>query len=319
LPQVAVGKKIRVPVLLGPTAVGKTGCALDVAKRLDLDIVSCDSRQIYRYMDIGTAKPTAAEQASVKHWMLDIAEPSQQYSAFLYAREASRIVRECAQAGKGVVLCGGSGLYFQAVRSGIGPQIAADPGIRGYYEDMAARLGKEAVWECLKKVDPSAALANHASNLVRTIRALEVFESTGSPLSELKKRAAPPEDLEFLVIVLALPRPELYRRIDARVDAMVAQGLVEEFRSLLDRGYGRESPGLRCVGYRELFGVEEKTADLQSAIALIKQNSRHYAKRQITWLRHQIGDGAVREADMDSPGALAGIEDRVRGFLNGPC
>jgi tRNA A37 N6-isopentenylltransferase MiaA len=191
LPQDAGDKKIRVPVILGPTAAGKTRVSVGIAAECGLEIVSCDSRQVYRHMDIGTAKPSPGELASVKHWMVDIVEPSEPYSAFRYASDASGIIRLAASEGRAVMVCGGSGLYFQALSCGIGPQVAADRGIRKKYEDMAARAGREAVWERLKAVDPSTARSSHLSNLVRNIRALEVFETMGAPLSELKKLAAP--------------------------------------------------------------------------------------------------------------------------------
>jgi tRNA dimethylallyltransferase len=304
LPSDAGDKKIRVPVLLGPTAVGKTRFAMDIAAEQGCEIVSCDSRQIYKYMDIGTAKPSPEELATVKHWLVDIVPPSEGYSAFRYAQDAARIIRERAAAGMAIIVCGGSGLYFQALSHGLGPQVAADPGIRRHYEDLAAQQGREAVWERLKKVDPVAARSSHAGNLTRNIRALEVFETMGVPLSELKKNAAPPQDIEFSVIVLGLSRASLYERINKRVDAMIKQGLWDEFRSLRNRGYDRSAPGLRCVGYRELLEVEENAIDLQTAIERIKQNTRHFAKRQLTWLRHQVAgtpvDMAAENAQVDA-------------------
>lgn len=300
---------VTVPVILGPTAVGKTGSAVRIARELGLEIVSCDSRQVYKRMDIGTAKPSPGELAVVKHWMVGVVEPSERYSAFRYAADASRIIRERARDGAAVMLCGGSGLYFQALSGGIGPQVAADPDIRRRYADMAERDGREAVWERLKEIDPAAARSSHASNLVRNIRALEVFETTGVPLSELKKQAVPPKDLVFRTIVLTLPRPELYERINKRVDEMVQHGLWDEFQALRGLGYDRTSPGLLCPGYRELFDVEEKRTDLHSAIERIKQNTRHYAKRQLTWLRHQ-----VKGAEIDMAGADA--QDRTLRYIS---
>jgi tRNA dimethylallyltransferase len=298
---------VTVPVLLGPTAVGKTGCAVRIAKDLGLEIVSCDSRQVYKRMDIGTAKPSPGELAAVKHWMVGIVEPSERYSAFRYATDASRIIRERARDGTSVMLCGGSGLYFQALSGGIGPQVAADPDIRRKYTDMAAHDGKEAVWERLKAVDPAAALLSHAGNLVRNIRALEVFETMGVPLSELKKKAVPPPDLRFRTVVLTLPRPVLYERINKRVDKMVQHGLWDEFRTLRSLGYDRASPGLSCLGYKELFDVEEKKTDLQIAIERIKQNTRHYAKRQLTWLRHQVDGVEIDMSDSDAPARIRNL------------
>jgi tRNA dimethylallyltransferase len=303
---------VTVPVILGPTAVGKTSCAVRIGKELGLEIVSCDSRQVYKRMDIGTAKPSPAELAAVKHWMVGIVEPSERYSAFRYAQDASRIIRERAREGAAVVLCGGSGLYFQALSGGIGPQVAADPDIRRRYADMAALEGRETVWERVKAVDPATALSSHAGNLARNIRALEVFETMGVPLSELKKHAVPPQDLRFRILVLNIPRQELYERINNRVDEMVKRGLWDEFRSLRNLGYDRTSPGLGCLGYKELFDVEDKKVDLHSAIERIKQNTRHYAKRQLTWLRHQV-DGV--EIDMSDDNGMSEIRRCVSAWL----
>jgi tRNA dimethylallyltransferase len=287
--------------------------AIGIAEGLGLEIISCDSRQIYKRMDIGTAKPSAAERASVKHWLVGIIEPSEKYSAFRFAHDASRIIRERAAGGRAVMVCGGTGLYFQALKNGIGPQVAADPQIRKRYAEMAERQGREAVWQRLKEVDPEAAQSSHAENLVRNIRALEVFETMGMTLSELKKRAVPPGDFEFHVIVPTLPRPLLYERINRRVDEMIQRGLWDEFQSLRAAGFTRESPGLGCMGYRELFDVEEKKTDLQSAIELIKRNTRNYAKRQLTWLRHQLRG---TEVDMTDAGAQDRILREVSGFLS---
>jgi tRNA dimethylallyltransferase len=301
LPPGADSKKIRIPVILGPTAVGKTRLAVSIAHTLGLDIVSCDSRQVYKYMDIGTAKPSPDDLAIVKHWMIDIVDPSQQYSAFAFGSEASRIIRRCAAGGKNVMVCGGSGLYFHALARGIGPQVAADPEIRRRYTDLASVEGREAVWLRLKAVDPATALSSHASNLARNIRALEVFETMGAPLSELKTHALPPQDLEFSIVVPTLPRPVLYDRINRRVEDMVRQGLWDEFQALRARGFDRQSPGLLCPGYRELFDVEEKVVDLPEATGRIQQNTRHYAKRQLTWLRHQVTGTEVDLIDEDAP------------------
>jgi tRNA dimethylallyltransferase len=300
LPPGANSKKIRIPVIIGPTAAGKTRLAVSIAHTLGLDIVSCDSRQIYKYMDIGTAKPSPGELAIVKHWMVDIVDPSQRYSAFAFASDASRIIRQCAASGRNVMVCGGSGLYFHALASGIGPQVAADPEIRRRYTDLASVEGREAVWLRLKAVDPATALSSHVSNLARNIRALEVFETMGAPLSELKTHALPPKDFEFSIVVPTLPRHALYDRINHRVEDMVRQGLWDEFQSLRARGFDRQSPGLGCLGYKELFDVEEKAVDLPGAIGRIQQNTRHYAKRQLTWLRHQVAGTAVDLTDKDA-------------------
>ena len=280
--------KIRVPVLLGPTAVGKTDLALQLACELDMEIISCDSRQIYRGMDIGTAKPGPEQLRQVRHWMIDIADPSEEFSCFRFSRDAEAIIRQRAGIGKRTLICGGSGLYFKSLCEGLGPDVEASPAIRGKYWEQARLRGNRSVFDELARVDPLTASGSHPSNVKRNIRALEVYCATGLPLSELKKQARPPVDIEFFIVVCVLPRQLLYQRINRRVDDMVKNGLMDEFRGLREKGHDDSAPGMQCVGYRELFAVEKNEADFASAIDTIKQNTRNYAKRQTTWLRHQV-------------------------------
>lgn len=304
---------IKVPVLLGPTASGKTACALYCSEELGLEIISCDSRQIYKYMDIGTAKPSRDMQNKVKHWLIDIADPSEPYSAFRFSQDASAIIRQRARQGARTMICGGTGLYFQALHNGLGPFVSHNPAIREKYTLMARELGNDSVFERLKAVDPATAASSHAANLVRNIRALEVFETANIPFSQLKKSATPPVDIEFLICILALDRENLYNRINQRVDAMFGAGLINEFYGLLNQGYSRESPGLLCVGYRELFDVVGQNCSLERATDLVKQNTRHYAKRQLTWFRHQV-KGIVFDAMQ--PDAFASICRSIKAFFN---
>ncbi len=183
---------IRVPVLLGPMAAGKSSVALTVCERLGLQIVSCDSRQIYRFMDIGTAKPTAADRRRVRHWMIDIADPDEKFSAFEFRRLADGIIRQSAARGTGVLICGGTGLYFKALCSGLGPQVPENPALRARYADMAQAHGRESVFRELAEKDPLTAASSHAANLQRNVRALEVFEATGLFRSSSSLRRLPP-------------------------------------------------------------------------------------------------------------------------------
>jgi tRNA dimethylallyltransferase len=309
----SANEKIRVPVLLGPTASGKSDAALHACVLLGYEIVSCDSRQIYKKMDIGTAKPSQEESGRVRHWMIDIIEPDQKYSAFNYAQDAAAIIRERSAAGRRVLICGGSGLYFQCLSQGIGPQVAEDKVLREHYRAMAEKQGADRVFDELAAVDPAAASQSHASNLKRNIRALEVYHSTGVPFSELKKRTSPPDDFVFDLMVLSRPREELYSRINARVDDMMKKGLWEEYQSLRSQGYDRRSPGLFCVGYRELFDVEEKKATLAEAVETIKQNTRNYAKRQITWFRHQVKGREVEAGESTNDKVIKMMEEFFKG------
>ena len=293
---------IRVPVLLGPTAVGKTDLAIKIAEQFDMEIISCDSRQIYRFMDIGTAKPSREMLERQRHWMIDIVDPDQDYSCFQYAQEAAGIIRQRALAGKRTLMCGGSGLYFGGLSKGIGPMVEAQPELRRRFYEQARQLGNQSVFDELKRIDPRTAAGSHPANLQRNVRALEVHAMTGLTKTELNERASPPQDMEFLVMACGLPRDVLYRRIDERVGTMAREGLFEEFRALLRKGYGPGDPGMRCVGYKELFAVEQGAVSLPAALDAIRQNTRNYAKRQLTWLRHQVSCVAIdmHEAPLDA-------------------
>jgi tRNA dimethylallyltransferase len=242
-------EKITVPVILGPTAVGKTELVLRAAESFGYEVVSCDSRQIYRHMDVGTAKPTLEEQARVRHWLIDILDPAAAYSAFNFADDALRVIRASRENGKKILICGGAGLYYHILVNGTAP--------------------------------------------------LSVGSS--APVREVRN---PPEDIEFRTIVVNRPRCVLYDRINARVDEMVGQGLWEEFAALRGMGYAQTSPGMICLGYRELFAVERGEVQLPRAVELIKQNTRHYAKRQLTWFRNKVDAKWVDVSDESGADAL---------------
>jgi tRNA dimethylallyltransferase len=291
-------EKTRVPVLLGPTAAGKSAIALRIAEELELEIISCDSRQVYRHLDIGTAKPTLDEQKRVRHWLIDIIDPDAAFSAHQFAAMAREIIRDRAQAGRRVLLCGGTGFYFKALSRGLGPVPGRDPELRKRFEKKAREEGAASIFTELASVDPVAARKLHPHNVQKCIRALEVCYSTGKRFSDFQNQTELPDDLTFAAITVSLPRPELYRRINERVDAMARNGLWEEFLSVRQRGYDQHSPGLRCVGYQELFAVEKGAISFEETLDLIKLSTRHYAKRQLTWLRHQV-PGKQFNADTD--------------------
>jgi tRNA dimethylallyltransferase len=280
-------RRIRVPVLLGPTASGKTELAIGLSRDLGMEIVSCDSRQVYRSMEIGTAKPTSEERSLIKHWMIDIVEPDRPFSCYQFAQEAEEIIRKRSNEGKILFICGGSGLYFKTLSEGIGPSGEPNTEFRMNYAEKARLLGKQSIFEELRRVDPLTAALSSPSNVQRNIRALEIYYGAGIPLSELKTKATPPEDIDFFVMVTTLPRQELYHRINRRVDVMVENGLFDEFKELCSKGYDEMSPGMQCLGYKELFPVRKGLMPFRSAVELIKRNTRHYAKRQITWFKHQ--------------------------------
>lgn len=284
---------ITVPVILGPTAAGKTAIALQIAESAGYEIISCDSRQIYRGMDIGTAKPSAAELRRVRHLLIDILEPSECYSAYRFAEDASGILRNGIAREKLFLVCGGSGLYFETLRNGIGPRIETDPSFREALLQRAKMEGSVPLHRELHEKDPESAASIHENDLQRIVRALAVLAATGRKFSTLKGEKAPPSDLSFRAVVFAPPREALYQRIGRRVDAMIRNGLWEEFSVLLDRRFNESSPGLACVGYRELFAVRKGTCSLAEATEAIKRNTRRFAKRQMTWFRAHNPDEFV--------------------------
>ncbi len=278
--------KTKIPVILGATAVGKTELAVALAQKFGYEILSCDSRQIYRHMDIGTAKPSQDQLSRAHHWLVDKINPDQLYSAFNFAQDSLEIFRSQHQPGKKILICGGSGLYFHTLCSGTVAAEEADMEIRALLQRRALEGGEDLHRE-LSGVDPETASRLHPNDLQRIIRALGVYYQTGRPLSSQQSSGNPPEDLEFEIMILDRSRDELYRRIEIRVDEMVATGLVEEFQKLRNMGYGEKSPGMVCVGYRELFAVESGESSFKDAVEKIKQNTRRYAKRQMTWFRNK--------------------------------
>jgi tRNA dimethylallyltransferase len=279
--------------------VGKTGFAARVAEEFGYEVLSCDSRQIYRYMDIGTAKPSAEETGRARHWLIDILDPSESYSAYAFAEDALGVIRAARGRGKKILICGGTGLYYYILASGAGAGSldGADSELRGGLEEEARLHGNAALYERLKAADPLAAARIHPNDLQRLARALEISLRKGRPLSSLQEAALPPEDIEFRTVILSRPREILYDRINRRVDAMFERGLREEFLALRGMGYTERSPGMVCVGYRELFGVERGDIDLRQAAELVKRNTRRYAKRQGTWFRNKAQGERVEVTD----------------------
>ncbi len=279
--------KIRVPVILGPTSVGKTDISLRLASDLGFEILSCDSRQIYRYMDIGTAKSSLSVRKRIQHWMIDIIDPSCLYSAYQFSQNALKIIKLAAKRSRKILICGGAGLYFKSLSEGLWPRVSSDIAFRKRYTEKALKEGRDSLLNELKKVDPETAAQLHPNNLPRIIRALQVYYETGCPLSVHRKSSRHSKDIEFLVFILSLPRPLLYSRINERVDTMVDIGLWNEFCLLRKKGYKKSDPGMQCVGYHELFEVEDGLINFSDAVEKIKKNTRNYAKRQITWFTHK--------------------------------
>jgi tRNA dimethylallyltransferase len=275
----------KVAVLVGPTAVGKTTVALNLAEALGAEIVNADSMQVYRELDIGTAKPTPVERARVRHHLLDVTNPDEHYDAARYAKEAREIIAGLHRRGVPPLVVGGTGLYIKALLAGLFRQDEAVPGVRARLTQELADKGLPALRQRLTSLDPATAQRLAPGDTYRILRALEVVEATGRPISELHAgHNFGDRPYTTLKLGLDLPREELYRRIDARVEVMLAQGWLEEVRRLLKR-YPAGIKPLQALGYRHLVAYLEVRLPLPEAIEQTQKETRHYAKRQLTWFR----------------------------------
>jgi len=280
--------KLRIIVILGPTATGKSALAMSLARRFNGEIINADSMQVYRHMDIGTAKPALEERGAVRHHLIDIVNPDEQYTAGRFREDAARSVAEIAKRGRLPVLVGGTGLYIRALTDGLFHGPAADDALREGLLREADLYGKEHLHRELTKVDPRSAAAIHPNNLRRVIRALEVYRMTKRPISELQREyAQQPTPYNDLKIGLKKERAILYADIDRRVDEMIKEGLMEETRSLLKMGFDGTCKAMGGLGYKECVDFIEGHVDYPETIRLIKRNTRHYARRQMTWFRKE--------------------------------
>ena len=278
--------KSRLLCLLGPTAVGKTEIAIQLAQRLNAEIVSVDSRQIYRQMDIGTAKPTLEEQQATRHHLIDCVDISQPFSVADYQALADAAIADIQSRGRRVLLVGGAGLYFRAIIDGLFEGPGADMALRKQLEQEASQHGVDVLHERLRACDPESAERIHPNNVVRVIRALEVYALTGTPMSEHQQQwHQENQRYPFIAFCLTMPRALLYRRIEQRVDIMLANGLLAEVESLLAAGYARDTAALRSFGYKELIAYLDGHCTYLEAVAQLKRNTRRFAKRQLTWFR----------------------------------
>jgi tRNA dimethylallyltransferase len=271
-------------VLTGPTAVGKTALSLELAERIGAEIVSADSRQVYRELTIGTAKPAPEELALVRHHFIDELHLGEPFSAGIFAREATARIESLHQRGLTALITGGSTLYLEALLHGLSeiPDTSAET--RAHLTERLEREGpKELYWE-LERLDPESARTMDPTKTQRVVRALEVYFDTGVPLSHFHGSAAPPP-FRSLVFVLDRPRAILYRRINERVDAMLDAGLIEENRRILEAGYPPDLNPLRTIGYQEPLAHLRGEIDLEEMIRRLKRSTRRYAKRQLTWFR----------------------------------
>jgi len=277
-----------VPIVVGPTGVGKTEICLRVAEKTGAEIVSADSRQIYRYMAIGTAKPTPEQLRRVPHHLVDCVDPDEEFNAARYGRMASKIISQLFAAGRLPLVVGGSGLYLRALLGAFFEGPGAHSEIRRRLAEEESREGTGTLYRRLKHVDAQTASRIHPHDQVRTIRALEVHQLTGIPLSLWQKRGPYSRpNFRWCKLGLYRRRENLYRRIEERVDTMMVQGLLKEVQVLLSRGYSADLPALATVGYQEMLAYIKGQLNFEQAVSLLKRNTRQYAKRQMTWFKKE--------------------------------
>ncbi len=273
-----------IAVVIGPTAVGKTDIVISALEGMRAEIISADSRQIYRYMDIGTAKPGPEQIQKVVHHLVDCVDPDQPIDAARYAQMASKAIDDVSLRGKFPVVSGGSGMYVRALLEGFFDGPGADADVRQDLIEQEKAEGCGTLHHRLGRVDPDSARRIHPHDLFRTVRALEVFERTGIPLTRWHRDGRKQKlDRAFSLVGLYRTRKELYRRIDQRVDEMIGRGLIEEVRGLVKRGYAETLASLSTVGYREMLAMLDGRISREDAVSLMKRNTRQYAKRQMTW------------------------------------
>ena len=303
--------------IAGPTASGKTALSIQLAKEIDGEIVSCDSMQVYKDMDIGTAKPTLEEQAGIPHHMLSVAEPWEDFSVSRYCAMADPIVEDILRRGKSPIIVGGTGLYMDALIRGNAFAPFPSTGRREELEALAASQGIEAVIEKLREVDPESAARLHPSDQKRIIRAMEVYLETGMTITEhnRKTQEIPPKYQPIRFALTDRQRQTLYDRIDRRVDAMVEAGLMGEIQGLLARGIPEKCTAMQAIGYKEFVAALHGESTLEEAAQQVKQSSRRYAKRQLTWFRRNPENiWLIREDGQTSMEILESARQYLRDF-----
>lgn len=303
----------KVLVIAGPTASGKKAAALRLARSFGGEIVSADSRKVYRELDIGTAKPSAEAQREVPHHLIDVADPSDPFSVGDWVPQAAEAVRAILGRGRLPILSGGTGFYLKAFMEGLSDGIEPGPGVRERLERELSEQGPDAMHRRLAEVDPVRAAELHPNDTFRVLRALEVWETTGRPFSSVSDNPVTSGgEYRYRIIGITRNREVLYDRCNRRVDAMIDAGLEMEVRGLLDSDVSRTAQALDTVGYKEWFGFFDGELSLDETIELIKRNTRRYAKRQLTWFNARPGFDWF---DLDTPGAADRLDDTVAAWL----
>ena len=298
----------RLVILLGPTGVGKTEAAIKLAGEYGGEIISADSMQVYRHMDIGTAKPTSEEQSLVKHHLIDLINPDEEFNAAMFGKRAREEIDKLSNEGKNIFVVGGTGLYIKSLTGGLFDGPGADSNLRDSYREDMRKYGREYLFEKLKKKDKAAAKRIHPNDVFRIIRALEVLELSGeSIIAKQSGHNFQSSTYDYIKIGFTIDRDRLYKRINERVERMIRDGLAGEVEKLIEMGYDETLKPMRAFGYRHTVNCIKGMYDIGEAVRLIKRDTRHYAKRQITWFRT---DSEIEWFDPSDTGAVkAKIED----------
>jgi tRNA dimethylallyltransferase len=278
-------------IIVGPTASGKTSLSIELAKKINGSIVSADSMQIYRYMDIGTAKPDEIEKSGIRHYMIDEVNPDENYSVARYREKALEYISRICSEGKRPIIVGGTGLYVNSLLYNISfSETICDEELREKLKEEAVRMGNKYLHDKLEEIDPEAAARIHENDIKRVIRAIEVHTHTNKTISEhARESRLEPPPYNYIVFGLNWDREKLYDRIEQRVDKMLQSGLVDEVKKLVEIGYGKDTTAMQGIGYKEILDYLRGTQSLEETVYILKRDTRHYAKRQMTWFRRIEG------------------------------
>ncbi len=303
----------KVIVIVGPTCSGKTELAINLASRLKSEVISADSRQVYKYLDIGTAKPTKEQLKKVKHHFIDVLYPNEKFNASQFSITASKIISDLQEEGKSTIVVGGSGLYIKALIDGIIDKVENDEAYRDELYELRKKHGNEFLYNKLQKVDSESAHKILPQNWKRVVRALEVYHLTGKPISYFHSTQKKTENHLYKQFGIHWERTKLYENINKRVDLMIADGLVEEVKSILAMSYDKSINALQTVGYKEIISYLEGEISIDRAVELIKRNTRHFAKRQFTWFRK---DERIQWFNLNEFSGLDRITENIIQSLN---
>lgn len=305
-------------ILIGPTAVGKTDISIQLAKKLDGRIISADSMQVYKYMNIGTAKPTKEEMEGVKHYLIDELYPDEDYSVAVFRNMAGKYIDETLDDNKLPMVVGGTGLYINSLTHSLDfTEAICDNELRTHLQELSKTYGNSYIHQMLRDVDPESFHRLHENDVKRIIRALEVYKITGKTISYYQYESkSKPIEYEICMVGLIMDRQKLYSRINARVDKMFESGLIKEVKNILDMGYGKDLTSMQGLGYKEIVTYLENQCSLEDTINKLKQDTRHFAKRQLTWFRREE---RIHWVDVDSFSSgddiIKNITDYVAGKL----